>query len=108
MICVTNKYHDPNIKGEYVGRPSTLGNPFVIGKDGDRLEVITKYRRWLWKEMQHQGSVYRKLLDLKQQAIIGDLNLICYCHPKPCHADVIKNCLAWLIQEDRQVAPPTD
>lgn len=83
MIYVTNKHHDPIKEGEYVGRPSVLGNPFKIGEDGDRLEVITKYRRWLWQETQHQGSVYRKLLDLKQQAKNGDLNLICFATPSP-------------------------
>lgn len=31
----------------YIGRGSKWGNPFVIGRDGDRAEVITKYERWL-------------------------------------------------------------
>jgi hypothetical protein len=31
----------------YVGRPSKFGNPFVIGKDGTRQEVVNKYREWL-------------------------------------------------------------
>ena len=29
----------------YVGRPGVLGNPFVVGRDGSREEVIGKYRR---------------------------------------------------------------
>jgi hypothetical protein len=29
----------------YVGRPSALGNPFVVERDGSRQEVIAKYRR---------------------------------------------------------------
>ena len=28
----------------YVGRPTVWGNPFVIGRDGTRGEVIAKYR----------------------------------------------------------------
>jgi hypothetical protein len=28
----------------YIGRPSKWGNPFVIGRDGSREEVIEKYR----------------------------------------------------------------
>jgi hypothetical protein len=36
----------------YVGRPSALGNPFVVGRDGSREEVIAKYRRWLWARLQ--------------------------------------------------------
>ena len=31
----------------YIGRPSLWGNPFVIGKDGTRAEVVEKYERWL-------------------------------------------------------------
>ena len=28
----------------YIGRPSKWGNPFVIGRDGARADVIAKYR----------------------------------------------------------------
>ncbi|RWK52772.1 MAG: DUF4326 domain-containing protein, partial [Mesorhizobium sp.] len=31
----------------YIGRPSKWGNPFVIGPDGSRAEVIAKYRAWI-------------------------------------------------------------
>ena len=31
----------------YVGRPSRWGNPFVLGRDGTRDEVIAKYRAWI-------------------------------------------------------------
>jgi len=31
----------------YVGRPSPWGNPFVIGRDGTREEVIAKYAAWV-------------------------------------------------------------
>jgi hypothetical protein len=31
----------------YIGRPSKWGNPFVIGRDGDRRAVIAKYEAWL-------------------------------------------------------------
>ena len=30
--------------GEYVGRPSVLGNPYVVGRDGTRAEVIGRYQ----------------------------------------------------------------
>jgi hypothetical protein len=28
----------------YIGRPSPFGNPFVIGRDGERAAVIGRYR----------------------------------------------------------------
>ncbi len=31
----------------YIGRPSKSGNPFVVGRDGDRAEVLARYERWL-------------------------------------------------------------
>jgi len=31
----------------YIGRPSICGNPFVIGRDGTRADVIAKYESWL-------------------------------------------------------------
>ena len=31
----------------YIGRPSKWGNPFVIGKDGTRVDVIRKYEDWI-------------------------------------------------------------
>ena len=34
----------------YVGRPSKWGNPFVIGRDGTREEVIAKYRDWILRQ----------------------------------------------------------
>jgi hypothetical protein len=40
----------------YVGRPSALGNPSVVGRDGSREEVIGKYRRWLWERLQEPDS----------------------------------------------------
>lgn len=82
-----------------VARPNTLGNPFHIGKDGDRTEVITKYRKWLWAQYQQKGKVYNALCHLLREAQQYDeISLICYCHPLPCHADVIKACLEWMIK----------
>jgi hypothetical protein len=31
----------------YIGRPSVFGNPFQIGKDGTREEVIEKFKQWI-------------------------------------------------------------
>ena len=46
MITIVNK---KTFKGNgiYIGRPSVLGNPFKIGADGNRHEVIEKYRKYL-------------------------------------------------------------
>ena len=47
-ILIGNKHRDKVALGDvYIGRPSPLGNPFVIDRDGDRATVIAKYERWL-------------------------------------------------------------
>ena len=63
----------------YVGRPSKWGNPFVIGKDGTREQVIAKYAHWL----QTQPALFAELVELKGQ-VLG-----CWCSPQPCHGDVL-------------------
>lgn len=83
--------------GEYIGRPSILGNPFTIGKDGTRDEVVAKYRRWLNDELQVDVSgVPTELKRLKKLADAGDLTLVCWCAPAACHGDVIKSCIEWM------------
>jgi hypothetical protein len=37
----------PLANAVYVGRPSIWGNPFVIGRDGTRAQVIAKYEAWI-------------------------------------------------------------
>jgi hypothetical protein len=63
----------------YIGRPSKWGNPFVIGKDGTRADVISKYHTWL----QTQPELLVALSELKDK-ILG-----CWCSPLPCHGDVL-------------------
>jgi hypothetical protein len=74
----------------YVGRGSKTfnvtdggwGNPFPIGRDGNRMEVIEKHRRWLAEQ---EGEA----LTLALRALQGK-KLACHCHPSsPCHADNI-------------------
>lgn len=63
----------------YVGRPSIWGNPFSIGKDGNRDEVIQKYKKYLLG-----NEDLMKLLPTLKRKILG-----CWCAPLPCHADII-------------------
>ena len=65
----------------YVGRPSKWGNPYKIGQDGNREEVITKYRTYIINSKEyHSGELRQKL---------GGKDLVCWCAPLPCHADVL-------------------
>ena len=63
----------------YIGRPSKWGNPFEVGKDGTRSEVIEKYRKWILT----QPELLSHLDELKGK-VLG-----CWCSPLPCHGDVL-------------------
>lgn len=63
----------------YIGRPSKWGNPFLIGRDGTRGEIIEKYRSWILTQPYLIGS----LPELSGK-ILG-----CWCYPKNCHGEVL-------------------
>jgi hypothetical protein len=63
----------------YIGRPSVWGNPFVIGKDGTRGEVIAKYREYLLSN----PDLMARVPELEGKT------LGCWCSPEPCHGDVL-------------------
>ena len=80
--------------GESVGRPSASGNPFVVGRDGTQEHVVARYRLWLRQQWRRGGAVRQAL---KQLAATyrrdGQLTLLCWCTPQPCHADVIREAM---------------
>ena len=90
-IIVTSRKGPEPFVGEYIGRPSPLGNPFAIGRDGTRTEVILKYEAWLSLQiLNYPGSIAAiELLRLIAIARKEPLRLVCWCAPKPCHGDVI-------------------
>lgn len=64
----------------YIGRGSKWGNPFHIGKDGNRKEVIEKYRNMII----NNKKLFNSLNELDNK-ILG-----CWCKPKACHGDILK------------------
>lgn len=64
----------------YIGRPSIWGNPYEIGKDGTREEVIR-----LYEELLRSSS---KMMEEARQKLRGK-DLICWCTPSPCHGEVL-------------------
>lgn len=76
----------------YIGRPSPWGNPFVIGKDGSRDEVIEKYRHFLWQKIRQEGTPF-----IAQLASLEGKTLGCFCAPKACHGDVLIKAVNWAL-----------
>lgn len=63
----------------YIGRGSIWGNPYRIGPDGTRDEVIALYAAYLDSD----PDLLDALPSLKGE-VLG-----CFCVPLPCHGDVL-------------------
>ena len=72
-----------------IDRRTRWGNPFRIGRDGGRAEVIELYRRDLWRRIR-AGEIA-----LEDLAALNSRTLLCHCHPLPCHGDVLARAAAW-------------
>lgn len=92
-MAVLNKYHHGNKVppgAVNIMRGSIFGNQFVIGEDGDRAEVIEKYKKWLWSRLRDD-----EVFAAKVRALHGR-DLCCCCAPAPCHGDVLLRAAAYL------------
>ncbi len=63
----------------YIGRPGKWGNPYSIGRDGTREEVISKYETYII----NNPALMADLHELKGK-VLG-----CYCKPLACHGDIL-------------------
>jgi hypothetical protein len=63
-----------------VDRATPWGNPFVLGKDGDRATVIARYRDHY---LPRNPGLLARLGGLRGKA------LGCWCAPEACHAEVL-------------------
>lgn len=85
---VANRERDKNLiqwaekKGRavYIGRGSLYGNPFIMGKDGDRDVVCDAYEKHY---LPHKPSIETALDGLEGKV------LVCHCYPERCHGDCL-------------------
>lgn len=89
MPRVWNK-RESNIPADaiYVGRPTKFGNPFRVGSyyNGKLLrqsDAVEQYRDWLLNSDQGLEIMKAAKAELKGK------DLVCWCAPKPCHADIL-------------------
>jgi hypothetical protein len=76
-----------NTDNVYIGRANSYKglkqskwhNPYTIGKDGNREEVIEKYKKYFW----NSPELVEAITELKGKT------LYCWCKPLPCHGDFL-------------------
>ena len=99
-ITVVNKYKEPD--HIYCGRGSALGNPFPMHMESQRDDVCDKYEEWFNEMYLHSlaDSPFMKLYEkILEAARIGDVNLGCFCAPKRCHCDTIKQSIEQVLSK---------
>ncbi len=95
---IVNIFHNPNYE-VYIGRAGrgldgTFGNPFRIGRDGDRETVLRRFSVYFLERVE-RNSQFRDLRGPLKGKSLG-----CFCKPKDgfrgrllCHGQIIA---AWL------------
>lgn len=71
--------HSKHSAEPVVYKPFKWGNPYKVGKDGTRREVIEKYRQYIMTR--------KDLLDSLHE--LEGKRLGCFCAPMACHGDVL-------------------
>jgi len=108
MIEVVNKttfspdieFLEVPVKEYYIGRGSSLGNPYTSKNLEDtkalfqcdsKEEALSKYKEHLLEKISAEDEDICKMLDdIETASAEGNVYLICYCKPKKCHGDIIK------------------
>jgi hypothetical protein len=80
MTKVVNRKNEPY--DVYIGRGTPFGNPYKIGRDGTRDDVIEKYREHFNKKLKDKS--FRDRVKSLKGKVLG-----CWCKPDACHGDVI-------------------
>lgn len=83
----------------YIGRGGPFGNPYVLGQDGDREEVIRKYRIYFHDRLKFDRE-FRKKVEALKGKVLG-----CHCTPLACHGNVIIEFLDGPSEESKPHAP---
>lgn len=81
MTTVVNIHKEPY--DVCIMRPSICGNPYVIGRDGTREEVIEKFRRYFYERIKRDEAFLIAIMKL------ADKRIGCCCAPLPCHGNII-------------------
>jgi len=76
-----------------IDRKTKWGNPFVMGRDGNRDAVCDKHRKWLWGEIRAGRISLRELASLKGKT------LGCHCAPERCHGHALEAAANWAHDE---------
>ncbi len=81
-----------------IDRTSTLGNRHVMKSEAERGPVIAAFGADLEADAAVAGPLSKAVDGIVARVLAGEsVVLECWCHPKPCHGDVILDRVAKLV-----------
>lgn len=112
VVHIKDSLKTPGYKSLYIGRGQTrdnrmenayLGNPFKLNPNETRGSTLQKFKQWAWKEY-NTNKTYKDKLDTIAERIINgeNIELVCFCKPNPCHGDILKDFIEWIIKQKQQ------
>jgi hypothetical protein len=81
---------------------SNFANPYKIGKDGTRDEVIQKYKTFITEKVKDDIILQQELIKMKNK------NLGCWCFPEPCHGNVLLELIDKYYSKKHEILPDYD
>ena len=83
-----------------VDRASILGNPYIMKNESQRDEVCDKYEAYFDMQMKSNMRFRNTVIDLvNTYKQYGKLRLFCWCAPKRCHAEYIKQAIERILEK---------
>lgn len=70
-------------KKRFPEKSSPFANPFKVDRDGNREEILMKYKIYIDEKLQTNPDLMAELLTLKNK------NLGCWCYPESCHGNIL-------------------
>lgn len=101
-----NRIEDPKEIRKIARRIS--GKAMEIGTNDPpkaRGSTLAFYKAWLWELMQRDTAAKSELYIIARDAIGGGkaIDLLCWCSPEPCHGDIVKASVEWILTQDDRV-----
>lgn len=87
IINISKEPYDVYIGRAGKGQSGYFGNPFPLTSITTRKKVMEKYRAYFYNRIENDQEFKERILQLKGK-VLG-----CFCKPKMCHGDVIKEFL---------------
>ena len=76
----------PKHAGNWI-KESVLHNPFKLKNESERVSVLLQFREY-FNCLPQKDNFVKRLKEIHDK--YGELNLACWCSPKMCHCNVIK------------------